>query len=156
MNIFFSDWMSMLRIVIISIIGYAGLVLFLRISGPRTLTKMNSFDFVITIALGSTFAGGIIQKKVSVADVLLAFIMLIGLQFLVTGLASRSKRFNQTIKASPIILFENGNYLMDKLVSSHVTKDEVEAATREQGYASMENIKFVILETNGKLVAVKK
>ncbi|MBC75874.1 MAG: hypothetical protein CME64_07645 [Halobacteriovoraceae bacterium] len=156
MTIFFSDWSSLLRIVVISVIGYVGLVVFLRISGPRTLSKMNSFDFVITIALGSTFAGGILQKAISLADVLLAFIMLIGLQYVVTAIASRNKKFNDAIKASPVVVFEDGRYIEENLRDAHVTKDEVDSAVRAAGFSELEFVKFVILETNGNLVAVKK
>lgn len=156
MAIFFSDWMSLLRILIISIGGYIGLVLILRISGPRTLSKMNSFDFVITIALGSVYAGGILQKKVSLLDVLLSFTMLVGLQFVVTLIASKSKKFNKIIKADPILLYAEQTYLEKQMRKAHVTKDEIDSAIREQGISSTAFIKYVVLETNGKIVAISK
>ncbi|MCO4753596.1 MAG: DUF421 domain-containing protein [Bacteriovoracaceae bacterium] len=156
MTIFFSDWMSLARIIIISIGGYLGLVAILRVSGPRTLSKMNSFDFVITIALGSTYAGGILQKKNSLVDILLTFSMLVGLQFVVTLYASKNPKFNKLIKADPVLLFANQSYLEDKMRHAHVTKDEIDSAIRQQGLSDIANVKYVVLETNGEIVAIPK
>ena len=56
-SLLFDDWNTLLRTLIIGILGYVSLVLLLRISGRRTLSKMNAFDLVVTIALGSTLDG---------------------------------------------------------------------------------------------------
>lgn len=51
---FFDGWSDLLRILVVGSLAYAGLVGFLRVSGKRTLAKMNAFDLVVTVALGST------------------------------------------------------------------------------------------------------
>lgn len=154
--IWFSDWQSLLRILVIGTCGYIGLVVTLRISGTRTLSKMNSFDFVVTIALGSTFATAILQKSVSLSEVLLAFALLVGLQFVVTWLAVRSSIFDQIIKSSPILVFSNGDFLRTEMKRTHVTEDEIKAAMRQQGFSTIEQVQYVVLETNGSVVAVGK
>ena len=50
---FFTSWYDLL-LVVVGTLAYGGLVLFLRVSGKRTLTKLNAFDLVVTVALGST------------------------------------------------------------------------------------------------------
>ncbi len=50
---FFDDWFGIVRILIVGVLAYAALIIFLRVSGKRTLSKWNAFDFVVTIALGS-------------------------------------------------------------------------------------------------------
>jgi uncharacterized membrane protein YcaP (DUF421 family) len=55
-KIFFNVWESIVRTLVIGVLAYAILILQLRISGKRTLSKMNAFDFIVTIALGSTLA----------------------------------------------------------------------------------------------------
>lgn len=153
--IFFGDWNSLLRIVVIGAAAYIGLIIILRISGNRTLSKMNSFDFIITIALGSTYASAILDKNVALTDALLAFVTLVGLQFITTWIAVRSKRFDNLVKGEPIILFYNGEYLVDAMKKAHVTQEEVLAGARQRGFGSMDEVGFVVLEDNGKIVAVK-
>lgn len=53
---FFISWEGVVRVLVTSVLAYVGLVLLLRISGKRTLTKLNAFDLVVTVALGSTLA----------------------------------------------------------------------------------------------------
>ncbi len=53
---FFDGWDDIYRILIVGVSSYAGIVFLLRISGKRTLAKWNSFDFIVTIALGSVVA----------------------------------------------------------------------------------------------------
>ncbi|WP_407939580.1 hypothetical protein [Methylophaga nitratireducenticrescens] len=56
----------------------------LRISGRRILSKMNAFDMVVTVALGSTLATILLNRDVALAEGALAFALLIGMQYLVT------------------------------------------------------------------------
>ena len=50
----FQDWGGIVRTVVVGSLAYVTLVLFLRVSGKRTLAKLNAFDLVVTVALGST------------------------------------------------------------------------------------------------------
>lgn len=72
-NIFFDSWESIFRTVVITILAYVLLILLLRVSGKRTLSKMNAFDFIVTIALGSTLATVMLNKNVALIDGVLAF-----------------------------------------------------------------------------------
>ncbi len=76
-NIFFDSWSSIVRTVVITVLAYVSLIVLLRGSGKRTLSKMNAFDFIVTIALGSTLATVILSKNVALIDGLLAFSLLI-------------------------------------------------------------------------------
>lgn len=152
----FSDWMSLVRILIIGVGAYAGLILILRISGNRTLSKMNSFDFIVTIALGSTFASAILDRSVALLDALLAFTVLVGLQYLTTWASVRSARVDRLVKSEPKLLFWQGNFLRAEMKREHVTHDEILAAMREQGFSAMTQVGFVVLEPNGKLVAADR
>jgi uncharacterized membrane protein YcaP (DUF421 family) len=53
---FFSGWDSLLRTLVVGLLAYVVLVVFLRLSGKRTLSKLNAVDLVVTVALGSTLA----------------------------------------------------------------------------------------------------
>ncbi|HBM44306.1 MAG TPA: DUF421 domain-containing protein, partial [Halomonas sp.] len=54
--VFFSGWESLARTLVVGLLAYTVLIVFLRISGNRTLSKMNAFDLIVTVALGSTLA----------------------------------------------------------------------------------------------------
>ena len=153
MTIFFSNWEGLLRILILGVATYAGLVALLRISGTRTLSKMNSFDFIVTVALGSTFASALLQRTVGLADALLALGLLIGMQWVTTWLSVRHRGFDRLVKSEPVVLFAHGEFLRDAMRRAHVTPEEVEAGMRAQGFGSRDEVQFVVLETNGEIAA---
>ena len=85
---------DLVRVVIVGTLAYAALVALLRISGKRTRTKLNAFDLVVTIALGSTLATVLLSNQVSLAEGITALALLIALQFVITWLSVRSPRFS--------------------------------------------------------------
>jgi len=153
---FFDSWAGLGRVVVVGVCAYAALVLLLRVSGKRTLSKMNAFDLVVTVALGSTFATVLLSKDVALAEGVLAFALLICLQFAVAWLSVRSKAVAELVKSEPALLLFQGRFLSDALRRERVTEDEVRAAVRSQGIGSLEDVDAVVLETDGTVTVLKK
>ncbi len=154
-KIFFSDWQSIIRILIISVAAYFSLILILRISGKRTLSKMNAFDFIITVALGSTLSAAILNKNVTLAEGVLAFIVLVGLQFLITYLSIEKKFISNLMKSTPTLMLYKGEFLKKNMKKERILEDEVLATLRENGIGSVEEADAVVLETDGTLTVIK-
>src|SRR5690606_25127759 len=102
---------SFIRIVTVGFLAYIGLIIFLRISGKRTLTKLNAFDLVVAVALGSTLATILLDSSIRLLEGLTAFALLILLQYVITFLSVHSNWFNNVIKSEPRLLFLNGQFL---------------------------------------------
>lgn len=135
----------------IGLLSYPFLILFLRISGKRTLSKMNAFDLVVTVALGSTLATILLYKKVSLAEGLTAFALLIGLQVIVAWLSVRSSKFSELIKSNPDLLYYKGSYIKSSLRKNRVLEVKVLQAARAQGISSLNEVEAVVLETDGNI-----
>lgn len=151
---FFDGWKPIVHVLVLGPLGYVALILLLRVSGKRTLSKMNAFDFVITIALGSVFATLLLSKDATLAAGVTAFAVLIGMQFLVTLLSVRSDAVQRIVKAQPTLLYYDGQLLDEPMRRERVTREEIEAAVREQGIPSMDRVRAVILETNSDLSVI--
>jgi uncharacterized membrane protein YcaP (DUF421 family) len=152
---FFDSWPVLGRTVIVACVAYVVLVLFLRISGKRTLSKWNAFDFIVTIALGSTLASILTSKNVALAQGALALGLLVGFQFLITWLAVRLKWVRELIKAEPTLLLRDGQILHDALRKQRVTESEIRAAVRAKGIGALEDVRAVVLETDGQFSVVR-
>jgi len=153
--VFFDSWESLGRIALTGALAYAALVVLLRISGKRTLSKMNAFDLIVTVALGSTFATVLLSKGVALVEGVLAFALLIFLQLAMTWLSVRSEAFQGFVKARPRLLLHRGRLLPGALEEERVTEEEVVAAVREQGVASLEGVEAVVLETAGTVSVLR-
>ena len=151
----FDTWFGLVRIVVVGTAAYAALVLILRVSGKRTLAKLNAFDLVVTVALGSTLATVLLSKSVALADGLLGFALLVDLQYAVAWVSVRSPRFGAVVKSEPSLLLHRGRFLDGAMRQQRVTHDEVVSALRSSGLARPEDAAAVVLETDGSLSVVK-
>jgi uncharacterized membrane protein YcaP (DUF421 family) len=154
--VLFDSWESLLRVVLVGSLAYVALVAMLRVSGKRTLSKMNAFDLVVTVALGSTLATVLLDRSVPLSEGVVALALLICLQYGITGASLHSRRFRQLIKSEPSLLVADGQFLTDAMHRQRVTKEEVEAALREHGLQNIEAVACVVLETDGSLSVVRK
>lgn len=155
-NLFFNDWEEIWRILIVSVCAYILLVIILRISGKRTLSKMNAFDFIITIALGSTLATILLSKDTALAEGVLALGLLVFFQYSITWLSVRSEKFQELIKSSPSLLLFKGKYLAAALKKERMTKEEIDAQLRQKGIEDIREVDAVVLETDGTLSVIEK
>ena len=151
---FFAGANGIWRTLLIGLCAYVVLIVMLRITGKRTLSKMNAFDLIVTVALGSTLATVILSKDVALAEGATAFAMLAGAQFVVTWLSVRSKWFRDWVKAQPSTLLRDGALLRDAMRHERVSPDEIEAAIRGAGYSGIESIALVVLETDGSMSVI--
>ena len=153
---FFDDWFGLFRILIIGVLAYGALIFLLLASGKRTLSKWNAFDFVVTIALGSTLATVIMSKDVSFAEGVFALGLLVGLQFVITWLSVRFDWAEKLVKAKPTLLFNKGEFIREAMKGQRVAEAEVRMAIRAKGVAAVEEIEAVVLETDGSFSVIKK
>lgn len=152
---FFDSWFGLLRVLVVGSLAYAALVLLLRVSGKRTLAKLNAFDLVVTVALGSTMAAVLLSKSVALLEGLAAFALLIGLQYLVAWLSVRSPRFGDLVKSEPTLLLHRGRFLERAMRAQRVTRLEILAALRSEGVAEVGQVAAVVLETDGSLSVIQ-
>ncbi len=152
---FFDTWFGLLRVLVVGTLSYAALIALLRISGKRSLSKMNAFDLVVTVALGSTFATVILNNSIPLAEGVLALALLICLQFAITWLSVRYEPVQDLVKSEPSLLVRDGTYLMEAMRAQRVTKEEVEAALRENGTSEVSKAACVVLETDGSLSVIQ-
>lgn len=151
----FNHLSFVIETLIVGSLAYIGIIISLRVSGKRTLSKWNSFDFVVTIAFGTIFGSVLLSSKTSLAQGLTGFALLVFLQAGLTWIAARSSLIQKVIKAEPALLVYQGKLQTKILKRERVAEGEVLAALRSNGIASIEDAGAVILETNGSFSVIK-
>lgn len=107
---FLGDTYSFARVLIVGILAYLLVIFVLRITGKRSLSKMNSFDFIVTVALGSILASILTDENLALLNGIMAFSLLLFLQMITSWLSVRSDLVNSLVKATPRLLFYNGRF----------------------------------------------
>lgn len=148
---FFDSWFGLGRVVAVGILAYAAVILILRISGNRTLSKLNAFDLVVTVALGSSLATILLNKSVALVEGVLAIALLVALQFAVTWWSVRWPFFSKLVKSEPVLLVHRGKLVSAALRRTRVVENEILAVLRREGFRGIEDVHAVVLESDGSL-----
>jgi len=154
-TLIFKDWKSLASVAFCAVIAYLTLFIFIRISGKRTLAKLNAFDFVVTVTLGSTLSS-MILAKVTLAEGLVALVIIILLQYALAWTAKKSHKAEAIINSVPTLLFYNGVFIDDALDKEVITREEIYAEIRKFRIHRMDDVQAVVMELNGTFTVVKK
>lgn len=148
-DMIFQGWSGILRTLIVGTLAYGFLVVSLRVSGKRTLAKLNAFDLVVTVALGSTLASILLSKDIALAEGAAALVLLIALQYAVTFVSVRSRQVARVVRSEPTLLLRDGCPLPGAMRKARVTMAELETVVRTEGRDDLATVSAVILESDG-------
>lgn len=148
------DWITMpldaIPKVLITTAGiYLSVIVFTRIAGLRSFSKMSGFDFAMTVAVGSLIATTITSQNPPLFQSVVA---LAGLYLLQTGVAyARTKgyEFIKVVDNRPLLLMDGPRMLEENMRKAQVTRDDLLQKIREANVTHMDQIKAVIFETTG-------
>ncbi len=153
-DMLFQDWDNVIRRVIVGLMAYVALGLYLRISGKRTLAKLNAFDFVVTVALGSSLSAIMLQESIALAEGAAALAVLIIAQFGVTYGSARSAGLAKLVRSAPSLLAHGGTFCSGTMRREHLTQEEALGAIRNHGGSAVAEAENLILESDGTLSVV--
>ena len=129
----FDDWSSLLKVLVAGVFSYIFMIVFLRLSGKRTLSQLNIFDFVITVAFGSTIATTILSRNVPIINGLTALGLLVLMQFAVAWSSLQWGVYRRLVKSTPRLLYFRGEYDQAAMRQERIVTDEIMQAVRSAG-----------------------
>lgn len=150
----FDSWAEILRVLIIGSVSYAALVAVLRVSGKRTLGQLNAFDFIVTVAFGSTLATILLSSDVAFFEGLAALALLAGLQFIIAWASAHVPGTRSAVTARPVALVISGQIQHAQLRRNRLSESEVLQAVRSTGSGDLSDVAAVVLETNGTISVI--
>lgn len=142
---------GLIRALITAPLVYLAVIALIRVSGKRTTSQLNNFDWVVTVAMGSIVASPILLENVTVAEAVVGIASLLFLQFLVTRFSVLSRSFERLVKPSPRLIAYQGELIREAMLSERITKGEVMAAVRGAGIPDLRGVAAVVLESDAKL-----
>ena len=154
-KIFFDDWKSLQDIALCSLCGFLTVFTLIRLSGKRTLAKLNAFDFIVTVTLGSTLSS-MILFKVTIAEGTIALIIIVLMQYMMAWLSKSSNVLEKIINCNPSLLYYNGMFIEHAMKKEGITKEEIYAEIRLYRLERLDEVMAVVLELNGEISVIKK
>jgi len=147
---FEASWTSIISICITAIVIYAAVIIFTRLAGKRSFSKMSSFDFAMTVAIGSIIASTVLSKSVSLVEGTFGLAMVYILQLSVAVLRKNSK-VEQLIDNNPLMLMDGSKILHDNLKKARVTESDLRSKLREANVIELSQVRAVVFEATGDI-----
>ena len=135
---------------------YAFLILVMRVTGRRELSSLGPVDLVLLIVVGDAIQQGLTQDDYSVTGAVIAVSTLATMQVLTSYLAYRSRRARRVLEGNPIVVIQDGAFITKNLRRERMTADEVCESMRLKQIASVEQVEWGILESNGEMSFIPK
>lgn len=155
------DWITtsgsaMVSMCLTAIVIYVALLLFTRLSGLRSFSKMSSFDLAITVTVGSILASTILSKTPSLLTGVLALALLYAIQYGVATCRRMSAQTERIIDNEPLVLMAGSEILSANLDTARVTEGDLNSKLRMAGISRYDEILAVILETTGDVSVLRR
>lgn len=147
---FETSFPSLIAICITAVGIYIAVIIFTRIAGKRSFSKMSSFDFAMTVAIGSIIASTILSKSVSLLQGVVGLAIVYILQ-ISAALLRRFDFIQNAIDNSPLLLMDGEKILDDNLRKARVTESDLRSKLREANVIQLSQVKAVVFETTGDI-----
>ncbi|WP_299682209.1 YetF domain-containing protein [uncultured Roseobacter sp.] len=142
----------LLRGTLLAFIGLSWVVICVRVIGLRAFSKMTSFDFVTTVAIGSLLAGCVQATTWSaMAQALIAITALLSIQYAVSRTRAKRDDFEGIIDNTPTLLMRDGEFLEAALTRTRTSRSDVIAKLREANVLHVSEVRAVVLEATGDI-----
>lgn len=145
-------WEFILRGVVV----YVFVLLLLRLTGKRQVGDMSPFDLVLLLILSEAVQNSMNGNDSSITGGLILAATLVGLNWVIGWLTYSSKRIENIVEGTPLIVIHEGKVLQKSMQRGQITKRELDAALRANGCASPEEVRFAVLENNGQLTVIRR
>jgi uncharacterized membrane protein YcaP (DUF421 family) len=152
----FALGLPVLEKILRPIIVYIFLIIGLRLSGKRELAQLNPFDLIVLLTLSNTVQNAIIGDDNTVLGGIIGATSLLAINYIVVRFLYDHSKLDQIVEGSPDVLIENGKVYEHKLKKELITKQELAAAARKQGFDSLSEVRQCVLEPGGTLTFIAK
>ena len=139
-----------------SAVVYLFLLVSFRLAGKRLLGQLSAFDLVVLLIISNVLQNAAIGDDTSLGGGLLGTFVIIGLNWLFARLTYRHKRLQRLVENVPTVLVRHGEVLHANLDREHMSMAELRAALRKEGVASMSEVRWAILEEDGRVSVVHR
>jgi uncharacterized membrane protein YcaP (DUF421 family) len=127
-----------------------------RILGKQTLSNMTFHDFVAAIILGATAANLAFNEKIEITHLIISMAVFTIVSYIISKIAMKSRQIRKIISGAPTILIEDGKILEDNMKKNKYTLDSLNEMLREKEIFDINEVEYVILETNGRISVMRK
>lgn len=134
-----------------SVVLYLYILFIHRLMGKKEISKLTTYDFLVTILMAECAVFSITEKTVSIFSSMIPITVLALLQMLISHISMKNDKFRKIVDGTPSIIIKNGKLIFSTMSKLRYTLDDLLTGLREHGVKSVEEVNYAVLENNGKL-----
>jgi uncharacterized membrane protein YcaP (DUF421 family) len=127
-----------------------------RVIGRRELSSLEPFDLIVLVVIGDLIQQGVTQNDFSVTGLVLAGGTIAMLAVLVSYASFRLPWLRPVVDGEPVIVVEDGKPITKNLDRNRITLGELQSAARTNGIASLDEVRWAVLETSGSISFIER
>ena len=143
-------------LVLRAIVAFFFILLLTRVVGRRELSSLEPFDLMLLVVVGDLVQQGVTQNDFSLTGMLLVGGTIALLTVLVSYGSFKVPWLRPVLDGEPVIVVQDGEPIRRNLDRNRITQDELLAAARRQGLASLERVQWGVLETSGSISFIER
>jgi uncharacterized membrane protein YcaP (DUF421 family) len=143
-------------IVLRAIVAFFFVLFVTRVVGRREMSSLQPFDLILLVMIGDLVQQGVTQNDFSVTGMILAAGTIAVLSVVVSYSSFKFPRLRPVLDGEPVIVLEKGEPITRNLDRNRITVDELRAAARHDGYGSLDEVEWGVLETSGQISFIPK
>ena len=140
---------ALLMVLFTTVAIYLTLIILTRVAGLRSFSKMSSFDFAITVAIGSVIASTILSDNPPLLQGMAGLAFLYLIQITVASLRGKSEYLSRLVDNPPLLLMDGSIFLEENMRKAKITHDDLRAKLREANVTQLKQVKAVVMEATG-------
>lgn len=141
----------MLVIVARSFIVFVVLILVMRLMGKRTIGELQPYEFVITLAVADLVCTPMQDISIPILYGLIPLFTIFVIHYIITIFTTKSIKFRKKLNGKPLVIIDADGINSECLTKLNMNVDDLMSLIRQQGFFSLEQVSYAIIETNGKL-----
>jgi uncharacterized membrane protein YcaP (DUF421 family) len=138
-----------------ALILYAIVFLVIRLMGKRELSKVQPFELAIIILIADLASAPMSSRGISIIDGIIPIITLLIAYIIFTFVILSSNKVQDVVCGTISVIIKDGKILEDEFLKLQYTIPDLMSQLREANVFKIQDVKYAIVETNGKLNIVK-
>lgn len=136
---------------------YLVVLVVFRLAGRRTLSELTTFDFVLLLIIGEATQQALLGDDFSIVNAMVVIVSLVVFDIALSLLKNKSRWLSKLIDGEPMIIVEHGQVLERRIRKARIDEGDIlEAARHSQGLERIDQIKFAILEKDGRISIIPR
>ncbi|MEE1076533.1 MAG: DUF421 domain-containing protein [Acutalibacteraceae bacterium] len=142
--------------VIRTLILYLIVLVMIRVMGKRQISELQTSELVVTLLISNIAVIPMQDTSLPLLSGVVPILLLVGCEIILSWLMLKNSNFRALVCGKPQIIISNGNLNQKKMKLLRISTEDLMEQLRQAGVFAISDVKYAILETNGKLSVLKK